>query len=458
MLAGVTVQTDAFNYSRNDDLCDVVTVHVEWTEANGGETLVASLVRQDGYGAVGSTSSGPLGVGPSTMDLAIPLESCMDLEGYYRAKSGWYRVALSDGTNTSLSLPFTITTVSVRQMRDEYCLGLPLTASQTAKILMPPQEITGVFIDRVPENHVLAAYDLVYDYGAQTLSWAGGEGVPVGTRWNRPLVLLGDDRSQYLRVRVNPSQLPSADTTEELIVERDEVTDHDLVRWIWQAERYIQNKTWIPPEIINGATEYVAKEYPQTFYDEGRLPPVEYERIENPSRFLHLTLPLVWLQKLTALEGFFNVDKVVTITDEWKDICERNGVVTLVPRSGATLQWQFYAGFLFNFTLAYQSLPNFWHYSVVYGLPDFHGAQGIVLEAIGKRAAIDMLRQASQAWRPGMASESVSRDGVTQTRTYGRGSGGVFADIIGSYEDWIKYEIDGGRIRNTLVGLKGVNL
>ena len=60
------------------------------------------------------------------------------------------------------------------------------------------------------------------------------------------------------------------------------------------------------------------------------------------------------------------------------------------------------------------------------------------MELVAKKAAIDALTKIGQAFRPGVSSQSVSRDGVSESVSYlTAGLYGIFSGAIKSYREWI---------------------
>jgi hypothetical protein len=58
---------------------------------------------------------------------------------------------------------------------------------------------------------------------------------------------------------------------------------------------------------------------------------------------------------------------------------------------------------------------------------------------VAKKAAVEALTLAGQAYRPGVTSQSVSRDGVSESVSYNATQqGGVYGATITAYKEWLE--------------------
>jgi hypothetical protein len=88
-------------------------------------------------------------------------------------------------------------------------------------------------------------------------------------------------------------------------------------------------------------------------------------------------------------------------------------------------------------------LPNFWHFNLVAGLRQ---TDPVALEVVAKKAAIDVLTVAGHAYRGGFSSQSISRDGVSESVSYTASAiYGIFSATIEDYSKFINREIKGIR-------------
>ncbi|MCL8207208.1 MAG: hypothetical protein K6V97_03920 [Actinomycetia bacterium] len=68
-----------------------------------------------------------------------------------------------------------------------------------------------------------------------------------------------------------------------------------------------------------------------------------------------------------------------------------------------------------------------------------HGEYQIVREAVAKQAAVNILSAAGFALSGGAQTRSVSRDGVSDSRTYAGKQAG--AELRAQYEEWLRQHV-----------------
>jgi hypothetical protein len=145
-------------------------------------------------------------------------------------------------------------------------------------------------------------------------------------------------------------------------------------------------------------------------------------------RWLSFTLPHRSLLKVLRLEGWFNRTKTVFLPQSWITWTEKNALVELVPSNFAAVDWAFYGAGFYAFFASHTSVPQFWQYYVVAGLRELDGD---LMQFIAKRAAMHILTIAGQARYPaGIAGYSVSRDGVSESRSL---QPGIYTQTIQRY-------------------------
>ena len=159
-----------------------------------------------------------------------------------------------------------------------------------------------------------------------------------------------------------------------------------------------------------------------------------------------------------AVDGYFNTAKSATVPREWLVWDERTGICELVPSTSAQVIWSFYNGiFVMAYLFNYASIPGFWHYRATVGLRDLNNERAIVREAIAKKAAFELLNSAGSAYRAGYASQSNSRDGISQSQGYtSSATYGVYGGHFTSYKEWLATEIP--KIKTRFCGLQYVTI
>jgi hypothetical protein len=76
------------------------------------------------------------------------------------------------------------------------------------------------------------------------------------------------------------------------------------------------------------------------------------------------------------------------------------------------------------------------------GLRDLNNERAVVREAIAKKAVFELLNSAGSAYRAGYASQSVGRDGISQSEGYtSSATFGTYGGHFTSYKEWLDKEI-----------------
>jgi hypothetical protein len=454
------LKSDLTNYSRNDPQRNVVTAICYLTNVTAGDVVNVNLVRGDGFGVVG-TATATLSAGQTTARLAIPLESCLDTlypkQKIYRAKAGSY--TLADAAGPAVSAPFTISVVSLRRFRDEICKGLPLLTGETIGPLEPLKNITGVTITSVRPNTFADIYPFVYTHATTSLSWAGGAAVDVSEGGH--FRLIDANQHWWVSVNVDDTLLPVTDATDSIPFDEQEMTDEALLQEITYATNEVAGKLQMYVEPTQVASPFILDYLahpnnslftpePTTFADVNAIA-VNYQAPPTETNWLSFSLPYRGLIQIEALLGMMNDTTVLDIDQGWWQWSERNALVQLVPRQGAAIAWIYYNVFYYSFLLgAYDYVPNFWHYKATVGMRDLKERRMDVLQAIEYLAGVKILRQAGLHAKPGYVTESLNRDGVSQSIAYSTGKGGVYNAIIDSYDEWLKENL--GKLRNRVAG------
>ena len=105
------------------------------------------------------------------------------------------------------------------------------------------------------------------------------------------------------------------------------------------------------------------------------------------------------------------------------------------PRVTIGISWQFYGAAILQFFINYDTIPSFWHFGLASGLNDLHGEYQVIREAVAKQASANILSAAGFSLSGGTQTRSVTRDGVTDSRTYAGKQAG--AELRTQYEDWL---------------------
>ena len=126
---------------------------------------------------------------------------------------------------------------------------------------------------------------------------------------------------------------------------------------------------------------------------------------------------------------------MIDIDLEWIEHSEQGGMIQLVPYN-QEVAFDFVGLIWVNAIRGAAELPNFWHFNMIVGLRE---ASGDLQELVAKKAAVEALQAASLAFRPGLGSLSLSRDGVSESVSYiSSQQFGIYTGAITAYNEWIK--------------------
>jgi hypothetical protein len=453
MLLPVTsVFTDKTEFSRYHNDLSIITAVVIVSSPAAGATLSVALFRLDGYGAVATktitmTTATQYQV---TFDLT---KDALDTSNIYRAKAGDYVVQVTDSSaNIVKSNMFAVSIVPVREIKETWAFGVTFQFYEVLRPLVQPQQITGTEVTEVSAGHYKGPFPLVYVNSAKTLSWNSGPAVAVNGLQPQTVLLLDKRQQDFIIVNVYPLLLPTTGQTETLVIDNGRLTDREIIRQVRNASNFVQQEiiTKIEPNVVDtdpGASYYDEVGIPETYY-----------RPRTYSKWMSFKLPYPNLLDLSSVNGYFNQSKTATVPREWLVWDERTGIAELVPSNSAQVVWTFYNGiFVMQYLFNYASIPSFWHYRLTCGLRDLNNERGVVREAIGKKATLELLNSAGSAYRAGFAAQSTSRDGVSESSSYtASATFGVYGGHYGSYVKWLEDNLP--KIKKRFIGIQFVSI
>lgn len=449
-----SVYTDQTEYSRYHSDLSIINATIEVSSPVAGQILTVALNRLDGYGVV-STKTVTLTAATSyvvSFDLNKDAYDQTSPIPIYRAKQGDYMLNVTDSSNNvTSSAMFAISIVPVREMREEWTKGVTFYDYEILEPVVQPQNITGVTVIEVSANHYKGPFELVFTLGTpSTLAWNGGQAVNINGPVPVDLLLMDNQGADadFIRVHVVPLQLPTTNQNDTLYIDNGRIKDRAFIDQIRRATTSIQNSliTKLEPEVID--TD------PGTGFCDEVGPPDTYIRPRTYNKWMQFQLPCVNVLDVESMTGWFNRGQVATIPRDWYQWSEKTGQGELVPSNSAQVVWSFYNGiFVMSYLYNYASIPGFFHYRLTAGLRDLWNERAIVREAIAKKAAIELLNSAGSAYRAGYASQSTSRDGVSQSEGYtSSATFGTYGGHFTSYKDWLKEEIP--KIKKRLVAIQ----
>ncbi len=347
----IQVQVSGREFSINEHGHNIVTAVLTFPAYPSGTTLTVDLVRADGYGAV-LTNTIPLANGQTSATTTLPLADALDTYGHNIARHGWYTVEATSSTNDSgASDVFYVALVTVNELKNLWCYGVPFDRAGANGLVLQPREILGVTVPTVPPQHPRGAYPLAFQPAASgqpaTLAWNGGPATAITQMQPADYVLLNQTGQDYLRVYVVPALLPDQAVTETLIIDAQSMDDEYLRRLIDMAQGFIEQAIFCFAEpTYVGTDPNTLAAGPETNVFTGWCDhtaiPQSYYRPRDFMRWMAMVMPYNRILKVLNLTGYFNHTLTLQVTLDWIVWNETNGEVELVPSNGAVVTWQFY--------------------------------------------------------------------------------------------------------------------
>ena len=299
----------------------------------------------------------------------------------------------------------------------------------------------------------------------RTLSWCDG---PIQTleSGRKFYTLQAGDRngglsSDYIKVRLSSiAELPIQSHAEKLIIDRKPL-DEDRIRGIIdQSISWIEDvalsvylePTRIVTEIDPGTLAFPADTDSPTLIGADWDCVVDALTYTVPAagHWIGFKSPYYPLLCIEELFGKLSNTRIVDIALEWIEIHESTGWVELVPFN-QEVAFNFIGLVWVESLRGPVPLPNFWNFSAIAG---FRKTPEVILELIAKKAAMDILTIAGQAFRGGFSSQSISRDGITESVSYtASATFGIYSASIEDYRKWIDANVS--QLRGAF---RGVNM
>lgn len=439
------------------------------TAATSTETLTVDLV-QEANGEVVATQQVTPGTVATRLTHAFNIATdCYDAGGIYRAREGFYhlRVRLMDTGGVTLddqqSSSFPISVVSVGELKRRHMFGFPGLANDVLMVVQQPKALTGVTVDFVSQDMYRGDYQLQYAQATNQLTLANPR-IPPNVppkpvtvdpnslnTYTLPDAVTGD----YLTVTVEGYNLPTTNVNETIIVDNWYTNDAVIREYLWEAKNWVEGMLHVTLEPTRIATD--ASFDPYRHMPAGT--PLPYYPPMDQYHWLGIDVPHTPLLEVIKMQGWFSDVKSLDVPKSWRVIEPVSGRVDFVPRAVGAVQWYYYGpGFLNLMWGPYKYIPRFWHFAVTAGCPELTGTHYAgIRELVMKRAMIQMLTVLGSAYRGGVSSESVSKDGVgISTGFTSSASLNVYGADITVYERQIADELP--RIRQRVNGLMSITV
>lgn len=453
----IELDSDEYSQYERDKDTITVTIYGQPAQPSNGDALTVELRKsrrnRDVAIATGTyTFDGAFAAWTTTgVTVTFVLPNVLSSPDLLRlAREGEYFIHVEDVADEDTSLDssdFDISIVSVDRFKRDFLFGLDLQAAEVRTWKMDPKQITGVKLVQISRQHPAAFFPLNFrtDGTSNYLSWAEGPEIKVNTTSRERFILPSSLGQDYVIVDVDGKDLPSADYSELILVEEDEITDETLRRHLRQARDLIENTelqifleptrcvTDIDPTQITFSQQNLSPIVLDADWDV-RTPPVTFYP-KGVGDWIHIQMPMFHVLRVDSLYGAVANTRIVDINLEWIEIGEKQGFLQLVPFN-QEIAFDF-IGLVYVEALRGQvEIPSFWRYNLIAGLRDVPAE---IQEYLGRLAAIPVLTVAGQAFRSGYSSQSVSRDGVSESVSYTASAiYGIYSASIEDHKRWIK--------------------
>jgi hypothetical protein len=426
-----------------------------------GEEVQLSLMkaRRNRDVVVATITATLQGIGPNRATATFFLPDLVDQKACSTVRRGLYFIRATSVTNplvTAVTPDFRVAILTVDRFKKEYLHGADHQALDTEEVKNQPLLINGVTVDFVSRGHQKGWFPLSYNISdpsgcgtpVKLISWCGGPSVAIRSGQQKYTLRRGKTLD-YIDVTIlDPTVLPSNSIAEDLLIDRQPLTDDFFRDKIEQAISWAEKTalmaylepTRVVTEVDQNQITYAPGSTVPTFVDS------DWDEIVNavmytrpaPGHWINFRMPYYPTQYFNALYMKVSNVRIVDIALEWIEIDTPGGFVELVP---------FNQEIAFNFIglVWVESLrgpvpiPNAWNFDAIVGLKD---TPPVIIELVAKKAAIDALTLIGQAFRPGVAGQSVSRDGVSESVSYlSSGMYGIFSGVIKTYTEWMEMNL-----------------
>jgi hypothetical protein len=449
-LTGIALYLDKPEYSRLETNRSVVKARIVPTPTTGlvsenvdvvlykkGVPIYTTTVTFDGTSAKGTV-------------VEIDLKEIKDASGTTHINRGKYTLEANQGSIKATAM-VSVVLITAVEMRRTYCQGLHLVAGYKLAPKKQPSVVTGVWITSVSKNTKTGLSALVYDNTAKTLAWGGGTAIPLNDSSTSEILL--DAKGGYIEVDIDHFNLPDADASEAILIDQEDLDDDFLHREIEKATQEVEMALKVHLEPTRIATEpFYSSPEDGEYFDQLAAPLAYYEKDFNMRGLSwQLNLPYHQVNKVTDILGYVGNSKALTIESGALSVNRKSGVVNVLPYNS---QYSVYYTFFLaiSFWGPREFIPDFWRYKAEAGIEET--TPGDILKMIGYTAAISILMTAEQAYRAGINSESISKDGVSRSVSYN--SKGIYDSTIQEYKEWLKTNTP--RFRNIYRGIPMVTL
>ena len=278
----------------------------------------------------------------------------------------------------------------------------------------------------------------------RTLSWCGGPSVSIETG-KRTYLLRNGTSTDYIRVRVaSVAQLPTQTMAEELLIHRKPLDETRMRQIVEQSISWIEDTAltiYLEPTVITTEIDPTSITYgdvDDTPIFEGAVWDAVVDGVTHTAptagHWTGFKFPYQPILRFDELWGKVGGQRVITLKTEWVQAHQKTGWVELVPYHQTSVN---FIGLTWMQSLRSPTpLPGFWQFTAVVG---YRQTPEVLLELVAKKAAMDILTIAGMARRAGVSSQSLSRDGVSESVSYTAGAQySIYSATIEDYRKWIE--------------------
>lgn len=449
-LSAIDIHLNRDEYSRFETNRSTVKARFIPTPSLGliSESVVVSLEKQ-GIPLVSRVITFNGDVEKGTI-VEFDLTDIKDAAGATHINRGKYKISAVQNALVA-SKNFKVALITSDEMRKSYCQGLYLVSGLKKAPKRQPSVVTGVTIVSVSKDIKKGIFALVFDAATKTLSWNGS--VPTVINEFTTDEILISPRGDYIEIEVDYYLLPSVNASEGILIDQMELEDSFLQSEIESATAEIEDSVKVRLEPTRIATEpYYSNPEQGEYFDDRAVPVCFYEKDFNCRGMgWHIDLPYNQVDRVSDLVGYIGDSKSLELRSGALTVNRKSGNIDVLPyNSQYAMFYTFFVGL--NFWGIREFIADFWRYKATIGVDDKNISE--LLKMVGYAAAISVLTTAEQAYKSGVTSESISKDGVSRSSSFN--AKGIYDSTIQEYKEWLKDGIP--KHRNLLRGIPCVVL
>ncbi len=395
----------------------------------------------------------------------IDLARILDPDGQPALRRGRYLVRVTPVDPPAPALAsgdVHVRLVTAHRLEVDHLHGLARLPADVLQPRQQPRAVGGVEIIDVGSTTRPGFWPLactVDASGQRFLQWAGGGQVAVDPRFRR--FVLPDDRDGFVEVEVlDVDRLPLASIEESILIDRARLGPETLGRYVDRATDWLERtalQLFLEPTVLSTDGETLGRPQsglgapasPLRLDADEIVPPLTFF-VQPAGKWTGVRFPYAHVTRVLGLVGHIAGVPTLELPMPWIQLQEKIGFAQVVPSHGQAA-WGLLSLLAADVFHGAVELPGFWHFAIRAGLREIPGD---ILEAIGKRAALDALTAIGQAFKPGVSSESISKE-MSVSTAYVRNAQ---ANLLSATRAEFKADLDAliPRLKNRYLGLSNV--